>query len=281
MAKNQKRSANTYQKIDTIFKRDKYNVIMPYAGFVDPVFEYLRNVKFDGEEKIDGENYRIEVTSELIQGRDGEYTGVRFSVAFKGKTDNANLCKTLVPFYEEHYPNEKVFNALGIKEFIPLEEFPEHKWYISKENPIPDVTKVPKMYTIYAEGYGVSIQSGGGYIKDHTELIGFDVKVNDTYLLRENRDEILNKLGMPIVPFIGQFTIDEAIEYVKKGFKSTISQDKNLIAEGLVLRTPLGLKNRRGDRIIVKVKYKDFAKYFSKYGTYDPVEQVENTNYKQ
>ena len=56
---NQKRSENTYQKINTIFMRDAKNVIMPFEPFVEPEFEYLRGLKWRGEEKIDGTNFRI------------------------------------------------------------------------------------------------------------------------------------------------------------------------------------------------------------------------------
>ena len=52
----QKRSENTYQKINTIFMRDAKNVIMPYDPFTEPEFEYLRGLKWRGEEKIDGTN---------------------------------------------------------------------------------------------------------------------------------------------------------------------------------------------------------------------------------
>ena len=57
-----KRSENTYQKINTIFKRDAKNVIMPYDGFTEPEFEYLRGVKWRAEIKVDGTNMRIEVS---------------------------------------------------------------------------------------------------------------------------------------------------------------------------------------------------------------------------
>jgi hypothetical protein len=62
----QKRSENTYQKINTIFMRDAKNVIMPYDPFTEPEFEYLRGLKWRGEEKIDGTNMRIEVTKEEV-----------------------------------------------------------------------------------------------------------------------------------------------------------------------------------------------------------------------
>ena len=122
------------------------------------------------------------------------------------------------------------------------------------------------MYTIYGEGYGVKIQKGGNYIKDGVGFIVFDVKVGDMYLLRDSMEDIAGKLGAPVVPYMGQFTIDEAIEFVKTGFKSTIAENKDYDAEGLVLKCPDGLRTRRGERIIFKVKTCDFIKYKNKYG---------------
>ena len=275
----QKRSENTYQKINTIFKRDNKNVIMQYAGFVTPEFEYLRGLKWRGEEKIDGTNMRIEVTpcieyvvdtvNNIEYAETDEILGVHFIVTIKGKTDNAQIPKELQKYMEDNYPEEKVLEALGLRKYISVEEFAEHKWN--------DITDIPAKYTIYGEGYGRKIQkAGGNYIKDGVGFIVFDVKVGDLYLLTEARDEIATKLDAPIVPFIGYFTLDEAIEFVRKGFKSTIAENKDFMAEGLVLRTDLGLKNRRGERLIVKVKYEDFVKYRNVYGTDDPVEQIPN-----
>ena len=285
----QKRSENTYQKINTLFKRDKYNIIMPYDGYVDPVFEFLKDCKFDAEEKIDGTNTRIEVKSELYYDNEGSNSpiqlyGVYFHVEYRGKTDNAQIPPMLQKHLEEKYPEDVVLNALGLKHFIPINEFEDHKWGLTDDKTgkfIPDETRVPKMYTIYGEGYGPKIQAGGNYISEGNEFIGFDVKVNDIYLLRQNRDEIFTKMNCPIVPFIGQFTIAEAIEFVKKGFKSRIAKaNPNYLAEGLVLRTPFGLKDRNGNRIIVKIKTCDWNKYYAKYGTYDKVEQETNEQYQ-
>lgn len=276
----QKRSENTYQKINTIFKRDAYNVIMPYDEFVEPEFEYLRNLKWRGEEKIDGTNIRIEVIPhieyvvefenniELVET--DEVYGVTYDVKYKGKTDNAQIPPRLLKHLEDKYPKIKVLEVLGLKEFIDIKEFPDYKW--KNENDVP-------MYTIYGEGYGIGIQSGGNYIMNGNEFIVFDVKVNNIWLKTEARDEIANKLGAPIVPFIGYFTIDEAIDYVRKGFKSTIAENKNYMAEGLVLRTDLGLLNRMGKRLITKIKYEDFQKYRNVYGTDEKVEQPKNEYY--
>jgi hypothetical protein len=278
----QKRSENTYQKINTIFKRDNKNVIMPYAGFVTPEFEYLRSLKWRGECKIDGTNMRIEVTPRIeyvIEYENNvdlvetdEVLGVHFDVTIKGKTDNAQIPKELQKYMEDNYPEEKVLETLGLKEYIPVKEFAEHKWN--------DITDIPTKYTIYGEGYGRKIQkAGGNYIKDGVGFRVFDVKVNDLYLLTDARDEIATKLGAPIVPFIGYFTLDEAIEFVRKGFKTGLWDNKDMYEEGLVLRTDLGLKNRRGERLITKIKYEDFVKYRNVYGTDDPVEQISNEHY--
>jgi hypothetical protein len=248
----QKRSENTYQKINTIFKRDSNNIIMPDAEFSVPELNWLRNCKFDATEKIDGTNIRIEVVP--MQGEDFEIT---FEVAYKGKTDNAQIPSHLLKHLEETYPADKVLEALGLPENI------DEEWLLSKG--YKHLEDIP-MYTIYGEGYGVKIQKGGNYIKDGVGFIVFDVKVGDMYLLRDSMEDIAGKLGAPVVPYMGQFTIDEAIEFVKTGFKSTIAENKDYDAEGLVLKCPDGLRTRRGERIIFKVKTCDFIKYKNKYG---------------
>lgn len=277
-----KRSENTYQKINTIFMRDAKNVIMPYAGFTEPEFEYLRRLDWRGEEKIDGTNMRIEVTHEVEWDDPMEPSlieGVRFKVEYKGKTDNAQIPPRLLKYMQDNYPEDKVLASLGLKKFIPISEFVDHKW-TNDDMVTPSVNSIPTMYTIYGEGYGAGIQKAGShYIKDGVGFIVFDVKVNDIYLKIDARNDIANKLGAPIVPFIGYFTLDDAIAYVRQGFKSTIAEDKDFIAEGLVLRTELGLRNRMGKRLIVKVKYEDFEKYRKVYGTDDQVEQPVNEKY--
>ena len=273
----QKRSENTYQKINTIFMRDAKNVIMPYDPFTEPEFEYLRGLKWRGEEKVDGTSMRIEVTKAEVWDDPMEPSvleGVEFTVRIAGKTDNAQIPKNLLKHMQEKYPDEKVLTALGLKKFIPVNEWEaEHNWL--------EYDQIPNIYTIYGEGYGAGIQSGGWYIKDGNEFIVFDVKVNDIYLKTDARDDIANKLGAPIVPLIGYFTLDEAIDYVRKGFVSTISENREYMAEGLVLRTDLGLRNRMGKRLIVKVKYEDFQKYRTVYGTDEKVDQPKNENYNK
>lgn len=67
-------------------------------------------------------------------------------------------------------------------------------------------------------------------------------------------------LNINVVPitFVGR--LSEAVEYVKKEFPSQIAETENHIAEGLVLKPQIDLFNRKGERIITKIKVKDFKK---------------------
>ena len=273
----QKRSENTYQKIQTVFKRDEKNVIMPYDELTDPAFEYLRSLPWRCEEKIDGTNIRIEVQSKTLwddQMEPCNVKGASFCVFYKGKTDNANIHPNLMEHLTETYPKEKVLESLGLKEYIPVEEWADYKWQTYDD--------IPKLYTIYGEGYGAKIQkAGGNYLSSGNGFAVFDVKVDGLYLLCSARNEIAAKLGAPVVPFMGMMTLDEAIALVRTGFKSKIAENKDFIAEGLVIRTEIGLRNRRGERIITKIKHCDFEKYKAVYGTLDPVEQHVNSHIKE
>jgi len=285
----QKRSENTYQKIQTVFKRDEKNVIMPFAELTQPEFDFLRDKPWRCEEKIDGTNIRIEVERLAIIDYEGgsksypgdsweqmgreesDIKGVKFEVSYKGKTDNADIHPRLMKHLTETYPKEKVLEALGLEGIIYREQWQDYKWQT--------IDDIPQRYTIYGEGYGAKIQkAGGNYLSQSNGFIVFDVKVDDLYLLCSARDEIAQKLGAPVVPFIGMMTLDEAIQYVRTGFKSRIAENKDFMAEGLVIRNELGLKTRRGERIITKLKTCDFQKYRQVYGTDEPVEQRVNSH---
>lgn len=283
-----KRSPNTYQKINTLYKRDAKNVIMPYDGFTEPEFEYLRNVKWRAEIKIDGTCMRIEVSKHpVLNGT--IVNGVYFEVEYKGKTDNAQIPPKMLKFMQEHFQEDKVLAALGLEKKISLDNWVEHKWTFD-DGVTPNYDAIPDMYTIYGEGYGCGIQKGGNYIKDGVDFRVFDVKVtckyhkgnmqvDDIYLNVEARDEIANKLGANIVPFYGYLTIDEAVEVVRKGIVTGMWANPTLVEEGLVLRTDCGLLNRQGKRLIVKIKTEDFVKYRNVYGTDGPVDQPNNEHY--
>ncbi len=110
-------------------------------------------------------------------------------------------------------------------------------------------------FTLFGEGYGAKINGGGKYISDGVGFILFDVRVGDWWLKREDVQSIAGYWDVPIVPLIGLASLDHAIAVCKHGFQSHVAGCE---AEGIVARTPLGLKSRNGQRIITKVKVRDF-----------------------
>ena len=63
-------------------------------------------------------------------------------------------------------------------------------------------------------------------------------------------------LSIDVVPIIGEGTLNDAIEKTKMGSHSTWG---SFNAEGLVMRPKVELFDRFGDRIIAKIKTRDFT----------------------
>lgn len=225
-----------YQKINTLFLRDEKKVIIP-SSFTCGEFEYLKDCKWECTEKINGTNTRIYISREY----DGEDDWL-YGVSFMGRTNNSTIPEHL------NLKLQQIFYRVDWKTVFP--------------------SLMPgDSVCLYGEGYGNKIQKeGSSYISNDVDFILFDVKYNNWWLERKNCEDIANKCGIKIVPIVGYMTIPEAIDLVKKGFKSSISEDKNLIAEGLVLKTPQGLLSRDGKRIITKIKHNDFVKFKNVYG---------------
>lgn len=113
--------------------------------------------------------------------------------------------------------------------------------------------------TLYGEGYGPKIQKGGGRYRVDPGFILFDVVVGDVWLERANVEDIAGKLGIPAVPVVGEGTVYDAVDFVRAGFTSRCATDATLESEGIVFRPKVELFDRRGQRVISKLKAKDFA----------------------
>ena len=154
------------------------------------------------------------------------------NVRFGGKTDNAQIPTILIASLQDTFTNEKMKACFSDADNVCL----------------------------YGEGYGKKIQKGGNYLPDRADFILFDVKAGEWWLNRDANEDIANKLEIGVVPIMGIWKLEEAIEFVKKGFKSTISDNKDYIAEGLIMKPVTELFNRKGERVISKIKYKDFTR---------------------
>ena len=111
-----------------------------------------------------------------------------------------------------------------------------------------------KEVTLIGEGYGAKIQNGGNY-KDTQDFILFDVMIGENWQDRRTVENIANIFGIDVVPIVLTGTIQEGVDYVKTKPKSKIGTADS---EGLVGRPKKELKARNGDRVIVKIKVRDF-----------------------
>lgn len=215
----------TYTKINTLYKRDEKGKIM-LGNFSRPEFEYLRNLPWIAYEKIDGTNM--------------SYYWDGHTLEIHGKTENASIPNHLFAKMNTMVTKEMMEKVFPLK-------------YDESGN------EIPMLVIIYGEGYGSKIQQGGGrYISNDVNFRVFDINIDNWWLELDDVKDICGKLNLEMAVPYGELTIAEAEEMVKKGFKSTISEDKTLIAEGLVLRPKIQLFNKRGERIMVKIKYRDY-----------------------
>ena len=86
----------------------------------------------------------------------------------------------------------------------------------------------------------------------------FDVMVGDVFLERENIEDVAQSFKLKVVPIIIEGTIQEAVDYVKTKPNSTISVEEK-VCEGLVGVPAVRINDFRGNRVIVKIKNKDFT----------------------
>lgn len=108
---------------------------------------------------------------------------------------------------------------------------------------------------LYGEGFGPRIQKGGSHYGESVDFALFDVLVNGNWLERVNVQDIANKLQCQIAPLVGRGSLDEAIAVARSGMTSLWG---NFQSEGLVCRPAVEMRDRRGNRIITKIKTADF-----------------------
>lgn len=210
----------TYQKIPGPFLRDPATNLLT-EEWSSPELAALQFADWVFTEKIDGTNIRV------------IWDGHR--VTFAGRTDNAQIPQPLLDFLELKFGGE-------IRETFFEQKFGEAN------------------VVLYGEGFGPKIQNGGKYSSE-VSFILFDVRVEGMYLLRENIEDVSDYFQVLVVPRVhpqkigSRANLHEGIDLVAAGLKSQFGDFK---AEGLVAVTRVGLLDRRGKRIIVKIKGVDF-----------------------
>ena len=212
-----------YHKIPTVWKRDpetKFKTLIEGA-WATPELKYLKDCQWVFTEKVDGTNIRV------------MWDGIR--IRYGGKTDNVQIPAFLIDRLLDLFPESDA----GCEIFRVM---------------FPDCDSV----CLYGEGYGAKIQKGGGnYKADGVDFVLFDVKVGDWWLKHEDVEDVADKLVLRVVPVLGCGTLIDGIGETERGMASEWG---DFTMEGLVMRPSVELKSRNGQRIIAKIKHKDFAK---------------------
>lgn len=208
-----------YEKIDTLYARDTAGSKKLIEGtFRDATVEFLAPCEWIWTEKIDGTNIRVFWDGHVV--------------TFGGRTDNAQIPAELVTRLNELFGGEA--NAQMFEQMFGDKEV-----------------------MLFGEGYGRKIQKGGGnYIPDGVDFILFDVLVGENYLARENVEDIAQAMGLKVVPIVGIGSLYDAVEYVKGHPLSEVAEGRCEM-EGVVCRPKIEMRDRRGNRMIVKVKWQD------------------------
>lgn len=208
----------TYHKIQNIFNRETF-------GNNKLIENDYTNKTVEFLKDIDW------VWTEKVDGTNVRVYWDGFKVSLGGRTDKADIPSHLKERLEKLFctpEKEEIFESLfGEKEVI-----------------------------LFGEGYGVKIQKGGNYI-DNVDFILFDIQIGNNFLERKDVEDIAKSFNIDVVPIVGHGTLKEAIDFVKTKPMSTIGKKKAEM-EGIVVRPSIELNERNHNRIIVKIKARDF-----------------------
>lgn len=207
-----------YHKIETVYERDT-------AGTKKLIEGKFRNPAVEFLQD------NVWEWTEKIDGTNIRIHWDGHQVSFGGRTDNAQIPAPLVNRLNELFGGET--NAQLFEQKFGETEI-----------------------TLYGEGFGAKIQKGGGlYKRDGMDFILFDARVGDLWLTRDSVEDIGEAFNLRVVPVVLRCDIETAVKYVKSKPMSTIGTAP---MEGLVGRPMEEMRDRRGNRIIVKLKVRDF-----------------------
>lgn len=163
--------------------------------------------------------------TEKVDGTNVRVIWDGYKVSFGGRTDGAQMQTSLLAVLADMFPEEILEQQFGVNPAV-----------------------------LYGEGYGPKIQGGGLYRQDQSFVL-FDVKVGSWWLLPTAVTEVSAGLKVDVVPLFCTADVHTAIQCVTEG---VVSAWGDFAAEGLVGRPPLGIQARNGDRMLMKIKSKDF-----------------------
>ena len=169
--------------------------------------------------------------SEKIDGMNIRVIYNEEGVRFAGRTDKAQMPKRLGEVLAETFTTEKMAEVF-------------------------DLTKANEV-VLYGEGYGAKIQKGGGDYLDDQDFILFDIQIDGMWLTGESVTEFTDSLDIRRVPIVKTMPIWEIEAFVQSRPQSLISLEAKTM-EGVVCRSDPLVLDRRGKRVVFKLKCKDY-----------------------
>lgn len=214
--------STTYPKIDTLFNRLP-NFKVDVGDVRVP--ELAQIATWYVTEKIDGTNVRI-----VFERVDDALLNVQI----RGRTDDAQL-------------NPDLLNVVAE---IAQRVSPVARDVMAKHS--------LSSLVLHGEGYGPKIgHVGARYAPTHNFAL-FDVAANGRWLDVGQVAELAQRATLTTVPTLGtDVDVPSVVRTVASGFHSVLAEDQTLLAEGVVCRTWYPLYDRRGNRLIFKLKTRD------------------------
>lgn len=219
-----------FPKIETVYKRSTEGTKELIEGdYRDKTVEMLANCKiWRATEKLDGSNHQI------------HWDGHKLTLG--GRTPDSNVPKHVVNYFDDNFNNnetEELFEQLfKDKEFV-----------------------------FYFEAIGHKIQACGDfYDPNNVKFVLLDIYSvsNNSWLSFESISDIARAIGVECKhAVIDKCTLAEAIEYVKSVPMSVFTKSQ-FPMEGVVCAPEIEMKDSNGERIIVKIKGRDFVPGFDK-----------------
>lgn len=216
-----------YHKINSIYHRyttgkekGRFNRTFYADKWIEAL--HLSGYPFEWTEKIDGTNIRLDVDPTAES-----------KFRLRGRTGRAEIPTGIIDYVRASELDLKLLD----------------KYSSGKERVV-----------LFGEGCGRKIQKGGHLYSDIQRIILFDVATIDDvgrvwWLPREAVDGIAHDLDIASASIVGYGPLWEAEELVTDGLVSLYGDE---YAEGLVCRPEPEVYTKKGSRIIVKIKHKDY-----------------------
>ena len=263
----------TYTKINTLYKRydiskdsvpDKKWMAMKkkiiLGDFSDPWAAYLWDCKFDCFSKIDGTNTRLiwfpGEKKLLVLGKSDDTDQSQYGLQDFFSQEERNR---LISIFESLWPDPKFSQTLDRETKLPM-YYDSETLVLRPNKPGFYATEfIEEPVYVFGEYYGNGIGHAGKQYGEKKFRV-FDVCDRGWWYPIQKMMETAKILGFDIAPYIGQLSLREAEEKVKVGFKTLVPGVSNseLIEEGIVARPVVPLFDEHKNRIIVKIKTKDY-----------------------